>query len=100
MDFKSKKDIVIKQSNKILDHRRGQREKLHDLSHVEDLYKNLENSKHLIKETTKCKLELICKQTKYLKTEAKEIIQDALKNIELSQIKCNFVKREGYTYCF
>lgn len=57
-----------------------------------DIAKEIEQSEDLIKINVKGKLELILKQIKQLKEEAREIIKKAYEDIELHKVKCNFTK--------
>lgn len=52
----------------------------------------------MIAQTTSSKLELIAKQIRSLQAQAREIVEDAKRDIDLHRAKCAFSRRIGQTY--
>lgn len=57
----------------------------------------LEKAEESIQSHVHGKLDLILKQIRALKAEARDIIEQAREDVELHKIKCNFEKRVGQT---
>ncbi len=64
-----------------------------------DIAKEIERSEEIIKININGKLDLILKEINRLKEEAKTIIEQAYKDLELHKIKCNFQKIPGEVIC-
>ncbi len=62
-----------------------------------DRAKEIETANQQIQAHVSGKLDLILKQIRILQEEAKQIMEDALVNSELHQVKCNFEKKIGQT---
>ncbi|MBN2544918.1 MAG: DUF2452 domain-containing protein [Spirochaetes bacterium] len=60
-----------------------------------DLAKEIERSEEIIKININGKLDLILKEINRLKEEAKKIIEQTYKDLELHKVKCNFQKIPG-----
>ena len=78
-----------------------------DKKHVENLFESIEkkqiDNKNIIQKVQNnhvqyAKLKLIAEQMNDLKKKAQEIIDEALYNEKLHDVKCNFEKKSGQTY--
>lgn len=78
--------------------RMGQRTKMHDPSALMALAKFVEEGDSHTKGIAGGKLELINNQIQLLQEQARQVLEDAKRDVDLSHAKCNFTRRPGSIY--
>jgi hypothetical protein len=76
----------------------GQRDRMHNPGDLIELARYVEQADSHTKAIAGGKLELISDQIKALQAQARKVLEDARRDVELSHAKCNFQRRPGRTY--
>eukprot|EP00039_Didymoeca_costata_P028447 m.21090 g.21090 ORF g.21090 m.21090 type:complete len:205 (-) comp7027_c0_seq2:359-973(-) len=90
--------LVSSTSDGVLANRMGQREKMHNPGQLMELAKHIESAQSHVKAVAGGKLELISEQIKALQAQAREVLESAKVDLELSRAKCNFKRIPGRIY--
>lgn len=78
--------------------RRGQRTKMHNPSDLIELARVVQSADSHMKAVVGGKLELITDQIMALQAQARQVLEGAKVDLELSHAKCNFQRKCGNTY--
>eukprot|EP00041_Stephanoeca_diplocostata_P008839 m.132492 g.132492 ORF g.132492 m.132492 type:complete len:211 (+) comp17502_c0_seq1:213-845(+) len=97
-DIKQALTVSSGPENMQLAERMGQRTKMHNPGDLIELARYVQSADSHTKAMVGGKLELISEQIKLLQAQARRVLADAKKDVELTHAKCNFQRKPGNIY--